>query len=609
MFNPKVLFMLVVILLFSPIMNIIVQAEDSIGQKWEVDYKGAPVMEPVQLDNGNLAFGSYEVIKDVYHMDFMTVKPSGETEKEWSLASGSYNTSVNLVESSDGIFYYVWSKEGQNSTLSLYSENGQKKWEIPMEISLDEYGYPEYTYAYVDKRMNLILFRGDWQLKVSMEGQVLSSVNVGSINYFYFDEEGNIYSTVDGKLRKQNSEGQMVWEKGNFSEENYQEVLGLVDDQLYILEYVANGGYVLYVFDESGEKTLTYELESDPIIHTIEENDTYVFLIGDDFYRIHKKSGEVTALESLQEFPENSVVDNYGNVFFSTNRSIVKMDGQGNFEWKIKTPLEGEYYSNVLSDQAGNYYIYEMWGSQLYQYNQDGKLAWSYSLGANSGIADLLINNQEDLIYVNDGENSRIVGLFNLGEATSSPEPIPTPSSSKFKDVTLYKDEIDFLTARGIIKGYDGGFFKPLEKINRLQAVQMILREKGIDAANYEVSDPGFVDLKPGQYGYAEIALAVELEFISGKTNKQGRKYFDPYGTLTRGQMAKILSLAYGLDGNYTGEFVDIPQYSWEREYVNLLAANKITTGYDDGTFRPGTPLARQHFALFMARLLKEDFR
>lgn len=181
-------------------------------------------------------------------------------------------------------------------------------------------------------------------------------------------------------------------------------------------------------------------------------------------------------------------------------------------------------------------------------------------------------------------------------------------AASKFKDVDLYKAEIEFLTSKGIIKGYEGGYFKPSESIKRLQAVQMILREKKLDASSMGVNDPGFIDLRPGDYGYNEVALAVELGFISGKTNSKNQKYFDPYGTLTRGQMAKILSLAYSLTGTYNGKFKDVTDKQL-LQYVNLLAANNITTGYSDGTFRPYSQLSRQHFAAFMARLLDVKFR
>lgn len=182
-------------------------------------------------------------------------------------------------------------------------------------------------------------------------------------------------------------------------------------------------------------------------------------------------------------------------------------------------------------------------------------------------------------------------------------------AAGSFKDVTDYKAEIEFLTSKGIIKGYEGGYFKPTDSIKRLQAVQMILREKGLDAEKMQLPNPNFIDIRPGEYGYNEIALAVKLGFISGKTNANGQKYFDAYAPLTRGQMAKILTLAYNLKGSYLADFTDIPRDSETYSYVSTLAANGITTGYSDGTFKPFVQLSRQHFATFMARYLDDKFK
>lgn len=181
-------------------------------------------------------------------------------------------------------------------------------------------------------------------------------------------------------------------------------------------------------------------------------------------------------------------------------------------------------------------------------------------------------------------------------------------ATTQFKDVKLYQNEISYLADKGVIKGYEGGYFRPEAPIKRIQAVQMILREKGI--TNFTAPDPGFTDMEPGSYGYAEVSKAVQLGIIGGKTDtKTGKKYFDPMGTLTRGQMAKILVLAYDIKGTYNGSFADIKPSSEVYGYVHALAANNITTGYGDNTFRPNATMSRQHFSLFLARHLNPSFK
>lgn len=179
--------------------------------------------------------------------------------------------------------------------------------------------------------------------------------------------------------------------------------------------------------------------------------------------------------------------------------------------------------------------------------------------------------------------------------------------AASFNDVSNYKEEIAFLTDQKIITGYEDGSFKPAAPLKRINAVQMILREKGI--TDFTAPDPNFTDLRPGNYGYAEVAKAVQLGFISGKTAKDGSRYFDAGGTLTRGQMAKILTEAYNLTANKGLVFSDVNLDHWARTYVSRLATANITTGYEDGTFKPESKLQRQHFAVFMARLLNDAFK
>ncbi|EIM05875.1 peptidase M15B and M15C DD-carboxypeptidase VanY/endolysin [Planococcus antarcticus DSM 14505] len=175
-------------------------------------------------------------------------------------------------------------------------------------------------------------------------------------------------------------------------------------------------------------------------------------------------------------------------------------------------------------------------------------------------------------------------------------------AASSFQDVTTFKEEVDFLTGLGIIKGFPDGSFKPAASITRLDAVRMILRE--MKPKETAAPDPGFADLKSGSYGYKEVSKAVELGFIEGKESQKGIKYFDPEGALTRAEMAKILTEAYHLTANKGIVFTDVSSAYWANAYISRLATAGITNGFPGGAFKPKDSLQRQHFAGFMARLL-----
>lgn len=185
--------------------------------------------------------------------------------------------------------------------------------------------------------------------------------------------------------------------------------------------------------------------------------------------------------------------------------------------------------------------------------------------------------------------------------------PFHDANAANFSDVQQYKEEIDFLVNEGVITGYPNNTFKPKRNINRLNGIQILLRAKRI--TNFDAPNPDFTDMKPGTHGYDEVAKAVELGMISGKTAADGSRYFDARGNLTRGQMAKILVevMNFPIDTSHT--FRDVPSSNGYAAYISTLAAQGITQGYKDGTFKPNQPISRQHFSVFVARMLNDNFK
>lgn len=169
-----------------------------------------------------------------------------------------------------------------------------------------------------------------------------------------------------------------------------------------------------------------------------------------------------------------------------------------------------------------------------------------------------------------------------------------------FKDLPKYQKEIGELVELGIINGYPDNTFRPNLPITRLQAVIMIAREMQLDTKNQP--DPNFKDVKKGMPGYEAIAAAVARGIISGKADGN----FDPQGKLSRAEMAKILVKAYSLEtpATYSKKFKDVPKTYWAHGFIQAIAANNITTGYGDGTFRPGDHITRLQFSLFLSRYI-----
>ncbi|WP_378209983.1 S-layer homology domain-containing protein [Anoxybacteroides rupiense] len=177
-------------------------------------------------------------------------------------------------------------------------------------------------------------------------------------------------------------------------------------------------------------------------------------------------------------------------------------------------------------------------------------------------------------------------------------------AASKFKDVTndfWAKSEIEFLSSKGVIKGYSDGTFKPNEPVKRVQAAIMITRALGLNTSNRP--NPGFKDIKNlDKEAYNAIAAVVDEGIFPKGT------YFNPNQPLKRGDMAIALFEAYNLTGNYTGYVWDVDKNTKTFQAVNALAANGITKIYEDGTFKPNNSVTRAQFSVFFARTMNKEF-
>ncbi len=82
---------------------------------------------------------------------------------------------------------------------------------------------------------------------------------------------------------------------------------------------------------------------------------------------------------------------------------------------------------------------------------------------------------------------------------------------------------------------------------------------------------------------------------------------FRPDESVTRAQMASFLVSALGNlnPGNpNTASFSDVSTDNSHAGAIAGLAAGGVTSGYGDGTFRPGEPVTRAQMASFLAKAL-----
>ncbi|SIS45518.1 S-layer homology domain-containing protein [Salimicrobium flavidum] len=170
----------------------------------------------------------------------------------------------------------------------------------------------------------------------------------------------------------------------------------------------------------------------------------------------------------------------------------------------------------------------------------------------------------------------------------------------EFEDVasdSFAIDSIDYLTAKKIIQGYENGNFKPAQDVTRGEAMLMLDRSIVLDKAQPEA--PSYTDVYESMVSYESIAKLSEEGVMDGFLNNT----FRPDDALTRGQMAKILVNAFDMDPvETTDTFSDISESYWAHPFIETLAANNVTLGYEDGTFKPDQTVSRHELAAFIER-------
>ncbi|MEW6621832.1 MAG: S8 family serine peptidase [Bacillota bacterium] len=186
---------------------------------------------------------------------------------------------------------------------------------------------------------------------------------------------------------------------------------------------------------------------------------------------------------------------------------------------------------------------------------------------------------------------------------------VSLPVNAAYSDTTRHwaVQDIDLLSAKGIVGGYSDGSFRPNLSITRAEFSKMIISALALDEEAYALFKvPSyFKDIPANHWAKGYIELAHELGIINGYEDGT----FRPERPIRRDELTAIVvrSLDFLKELEYDSELTFRDKQAipgWARDAVARADALGLTTGYPDGSFRPGELTTRSQAAAFILRML-----
>lgn len=119
------------------------------------------------------------------------------------------------------------------------------------------------------------------------------------------------------------------------------------------------------------------------------------------------------------------------------------------------------------------------------------------------------------------------------------------------------------------------------------------------DAVDAPVVTGNFTDLKDYIWAQDAIDYLAEKGVIAGIGNNQ----FNPEGTVTREQLAKMIVLAFEkYNGDAKNDFADVSSDNWSATYIASAKANGLIKGVSENEFAPLSAVTREDIAVILYR-------
>ena len=177
-----------------------------------------------------------------------------------------------------------------------------------------------------------------------------------------------------------------------------------------------------------------------------------------------------------------------------------------------------------------------------------------------------------------------------------------TPEFSDVTDPdTFYYAPVYWAAGKGIVSGWDDGTFRPWNNCNRAAVVTFLWRMAGKPEPT---KTDAFSDMTSNEEFNKAICWAAEKGITSGWSDGT----FRPWNTCNRAAVVTFLWRYAGKpEAASTASFSDMTENAEFNAAISWAAEEGITSGWNDGTFRPWNTCNRAAIVSFLYRYMVED--
>lgn len=157
---------------------------------------------------------------------------------------------------------------------------------------------------------------------------------------------------------------------------------------------------------------------------------------------------------------------------------------------------------------------------------------------------------------------------------------------SDVEDHHMYYDGIYAMTEAEVVSGYADGSFLPMNEVNRVEALKMILTATGhSDLDSETVQELSFPDIEETAWYVPYVSWSVENKILTGNADGTLR----PEASVNRAEALKMLILASGKIEELPG----IPSDEWYSSYLQYGIDHALITPDKNGDYTPEATLTR----------------